>query len=95
MGWKDYQTVDPPSPPKREPLVGRGLFGVHLLILHFKFQFSKSIKSSTLHFSLNLTYPLGKNISFQKCPKITQKLQNRQNVENDGYKHMDFALLET
>ena len=41
MNWKHYQTVEPP---KREPQVGRGLFGVHLLILHFKFQFSKSIK---------------------------------------------------
>ena len=40
MGWKHYQTVEPP---KREPQVGSGLFGVLLLILHSKFQFSKSI----------------------------------------------------
>ena len=82
MGWRHYQTVDPPPPqPKREPRVGRGLFGVHLPILHFKFQFSKSIKSSTFHIFLNLTYPLTVNISFPKCPKITQKFsQNRQTV---------------
>ena len=70
MGWKHYQTVDLP---KREPQVGRGLFRVRLLILHFKFQFSKSLKSATFHIFLNLTYPLRKNISFQKGPKITQK----------------------
>ena len=78
MGWKHYQTLDPR---KREPQVARGLFGIRLLILHFKFQFSKSIKSSTFHIFLNLTYPLRKNISFPKCPKITQKFtQNRQTV---------------
>ena len=80
MGWKHYQTVDHP---KREPQVGRGLFGIRLLILHFKFQFTKSIKSSTFQISLYLTYPLRKNISFQKCPKITQKFtQNRLTVVN-------------
>ena len=64
--------------------VGRGLFGIRLLILHFKFQFVKSIKSSTSHISLNLTYPLRKNISFQKCPKITVKFtQNRLKVVNE------------
>ena len=70
MGWKHYQTVDPRT---RKPQVARGLFGIRLLILHFKFQFSKSIKSSTFHIFLNLTYPLRKNISFPKCPKLTQK----------------------
>ena len=71
MGWKHYQTVDPlyspppPSPAKREPQVGRGLFGIHLLILHVKFQFSKSIKSLTSNIFLNLTYPLRK-ISFSQ-----------------------------
>ena len=80
MGWKHYQTVDHP---KREPQVGSGLFGIRLLILHFKFQFTKFIKSSTFHISFNLTYPLRKNISFQKCPKITQKFtQNRLTVVN-------------
>ena len=52
MGWKHYQTIDHP---KREPQVGSGLFGIRLLILHFQFQFSKSIKSSTFHIFLNLT----------------------------------------
>ena len=78
MGWKVNQIADPS---KREPQLGRGLFGVHLLNLHFKFQFSKSIKSSTFHVFLNLTYSLRKNISFPKHPKITQKLtQNRETV---------------
>ena len=81
MGWKHYQKVDPR---KREPQVARGLFGIRILILHFKFQFSKSIKSLTFHIFLNLTYPLRKNISFPKCPKITQKFtQNRQTVVNE------------
>ena len=81
MGWKHYQTVDPH---KREPQVARGQFGIRLLILHFKFQFSKSIKSSTFHILLNLTYPLRKNISFPKCPKIARKFtQNRQTVVNE------------
>ena len=78
MDWKHYQTVDPRQ---KEPQVGRGLFGIRLLILHFKFQFSKSIKSSTFHIFLNLTYPLRKNISF---PKITQKFtQNHQTEVNE------------
>ena len=60
-----------------------GLFGIRILILHFKFQFSKSIKSSIFHIFLDLTYPLRKNISFPKCPKITQNFtQNRQTVVN-------------
>ena len=81
MGWKRYQTVDHA---KCEPQVGSGLFGIRLLILHFKFQFSKSIKSSTFHLFLNLTYPLRKNISFPKCPKIAQKfIQNRQTAVNE------------
>ena len=81
MGWKHYQTIDSP---KREPQAGNGLFGIRLLILHFKFQFYKSIKSSTFHIFLSLTYPLRKNISFQKCPKITQKFtQNRLTVVNE------------
>ena len=55
MGWEHYQTVDPLE---KEPQVRRGLFGVRLLILHFKFKFTKSIKSSTFHIFLNLTYPI-------------------------------------
>ena len=62
MGWKHYQTV---GHPKREPQVGSGLFGIRLVILHFKLQFTKSIKSSTFHISLNVTYPLRK-ISLSK-----------------------------
>ena len=54
-----------------------------VLILHFKFQFSKSVKSSTFHIFLNLTYPLRKNLSFPKYLKITQKFtQNCQIVDN-------------
>ena len=67
------------TPSKMSPRLVGDCFGVRLLILHFKFQFSKSImKSSTYHTFLNLTYPLRRNISFPKCPKITQKFtQNR------------------
>ena len=80
MAQKHYQTVDHYQ---RQPQVGRGLFDFHLLILHFKFQFSKSIKPSTFHIFLNLTYPLRKNISFPKCPKLTQKFtQNRKTLVN-------------
>ena len=77
---KHHQTVDPLQ---KESQVGRGLFGIRLLILHFKFQFSKSVKSSTFHIFLNLTYPLRKNLSFPKHLKITQKFtQNCQIVDN-------------
>ena len=71
MGWEHYHTVDPLE---KEPQVHRGLFGVRLLILHFKFQFSKSVKSSIFHIFHNGTYPYKKKISFKKCPKITQNL---------------------
>ena len=74
MGWKHYQTVDPR---KREPQVARGLFGIRLLILHFKFQFSKSIKSSTFHIFLNLTYPLRKKYLFPKIPKNHPKIYTK------------------
>ena len=46
----------------------RLLFGVRLLILHFKFQFSKSIKSSTFHVFLNL-------LSFKKKISLSQNAQ--------------------
>ena len=65
MGWKHYQTVDPQN---RAPDC-RGLFGVHLLILSLKFQFSKSIKPSIFHIFLNLTYPFRKQYLFPKTPK--------------------------
>ena len=87
MRWKHYQTVDQP---KSEPKIGRRLFGIRLPIPHFKFQFSKFIKSSTFHIFLNLSYPLRKNISFPKCPKIYTKPPN----SGYGYKHRDLALLE-
>ena len=54
MGWEHYHSVDPLE---EEPQVRRGLFGVRLLILHFKSQFFKSIKSSIFHIFLNVTYP--------------------------------------
>ena len=88
MHWKHYQTV---AHPKWEPQVGGGLFGIPLLIPHFKFQFSKSIKSSTFHIFLTLTHPLRKKISFPECPKIYTKPPN----SGYGYKHSDLALLET
>ena len=51
------------------------------VILHFEFQFSKSIKSSTFHIFLSLNYHLRKNLSFPKCPKITRKsTQNHQTL---------------
>ena len=75
MGWEHYQTRL--LIPKREPRSGRGLFGVHLLILHFKFQFSKSIKPSTFHIFLNLTYPLRKKYLFAKMPKNHQKIYTK------------------
>ena len=55
------------------------------------YQFSKSMKSSTFHIFLNLTYPLRKNISFTKFPKIYTKPPN----SCYSYKHRDLALLET
>ena len=74
MGWKHYQTVDHP---KREPQVGSELFGIRLLILHFKFQFTKSIKSSTFRISLNLTYPLRKKYLFPKMAKNHPKIYTK------------------
>ena len=81
LGWKQHQTVDPPEESPR--LVGV-LFGIRILILHFKFQFSKSIKSSAFHIFLGLTYPL-RTISFsQNFQKLPQKItQNRQTVVNE------------
>ena len=81
MDWKHYQTVDPIQ---KEPQVDRGLFSIRLLILHFKFQFSKSIKSSTFHIFLNLTYPLKKKYLFPETPKNHLKFtQNCQIVVNE------------
>ena len=68
MDWKDYQTV---GHPKYEPRVGKGLFGIRLLI-HYKFQFSKSIKSSVFRIFLNLIHSLGK-ISLSQNAQRSQK----------------------
>ena len=58
MGWKHGQTVDPR---KREPQVGRGLFGIRLLNLHVnKTRFTlEEIVPDSLMFpdSSNLEYP--------------------------------------
>ena len=59
--------------PQREPQVGSGLFGVHPLILCFKFQFFKSVNSSTFHF-LEFGYPLRKNMFFPKGQKPPKNL---------------------
>ena len=66
MDWKHYQTVGPPK--ERHRLVG-DCFGVRVSILHFNFQFSKSIKFSTFHLFLNLTYPLREISIFQNAKK--------------------------
>ena len=79
MGWKHFQTVDHP---KWEPQVSRGLFDAHLLILHFKFQFPKFIKSLTFYIFLNLTYPLRKNL-FPKMPKNHPKIYTKPPVVNE------------
>ena len=52
------------------------------LILHFKFQFSKSIKSSIFHIFLILTYPLRKISLSQNAQKFTQNRQTtKENTE--------------
>ena len=57
-----------------------------ILIPHFKFQFSKSIKSSTFHIFLNLTYSLRKNI-FPKMTKNHPKIITRPPNSGYGCKH--------
>ena len=76
-GLKRVGTVDSLTKKiRKERKSTRGLFGVHLLILHFKFQFS-------IHQIFNisyLTYPLKISLS-QNAVKITQNFaQNRQTV---------------
>ena len=73
----------------------RGLFGVHLLILHFNFQFSKSIKSSTFHIFLNLTHPLRKKHLFPKIPKNHPNIYTKPPNNGYGYELRDLTLLET
>ena len=84
MGWKHYRTVDPPPPPpnkKGSPrLVGDCLVSFYQFFTsNFNFPIHQIFR--IFHIFLNLTYPLRKNISFPKCPEITQKFsQNRQTV---------------
>ena len=66
MGWKHHQTVDPQK--ERPRLVG-GLFGIRLLILHYKFQIFQ------IHQIFNISYLPQFNLSFEKknlFPKIPQ-----------------------
>ena len=91
MGWEHYHTVDPLE---EEPQVRRGLFGVRLLLLHFKFQFSKSIKSSTFHIFLDLTYPLKKNL-IQKMSKNHPNIYTKPQDIGKCSKWRDLVLLET
>ena len=88
----ETQTVDHP---KWEPQVGRRLFGIHLLILHFKFQFSKSIKSLIFHIFLNLTYSLRKKYLFLKMSKNHPKIYTKPPNGSYRNKQRDLALLKT
>ena len=63
MDWKDYQTVDST---KIESQVGRGLFGVHLLIL----QFNTSYFSQ---FNLSFQKKISPSQNAQISPKNLQK----------------------
>ena len=67
--------------PKESPRLVAGLFVIRLLILHFKFQFTKSIKSSTFHISLNLTYPLWKKQNTQKFTQNRLTVVNVMSIE--------------
>ena len=73
----------------------KGLFGIRLQIPRFKFQFSKSIESSTFHIFLNLTYPLRKKYRFPKKHKYHSKIYTEPPNSGYGYKHRDLAFLET
>ena len=88
MDWKHYQTVDPLQ---KEPQVGRGLFGIRVLILHFIFQFSKSVKSSTFHIFLSFE----KKSLFPKTPKNHPKIYTKLPNSGQCNKHRDLASLET
>ena len=91
MGSKHYHTADHP---KWDRQVCRGLFGIRLLILHFKFQFSKSIKSLIFHIFLNLTYSLRKNL-FPKMSKNHSKIYTKPPNGGYGNKQGVLALLKT
>ena len=87
MGWKHYQTVDPslpsplPSPARQRAQGGQGT--VWCPSTNSSLQISLFQIHRTFHIFLNFPDPLRKNISFPKCPKITQKFtQNRQTEVN-------------
>ena len=86
MGWKHYQTVDHP---KWEPQVGRRLFGIRLLILHFKFQIS------------NISYFTQFNLFFEKKNLFPKMSKNHPKIyakpPNGGYgnKQRELVLLKT
>ena len=92
MGWKHYQTVDHPN---WEPQVGRGLFGIRLLILHFKFQFSKSIKSSTFHYFSQFNLSFEKKYLFPKMPKNHPKIYTKPPNRGEWDEQKDLVSLET
>ena len=57
---------------------------IHLLILHFNFQFSKSVKSHPSYIFVNLTSPFSKISLSQNAQKSPKKVtQNRQKVINE------------
>ena len=89
--------LPPPPPPKKKRAPGwQGtVWCPSTIILHFKFQFSKSMKSSTFHIFLNLTYPLGKKYLFPKMPKNHPKIYTKPPNSGYGFEHRDLALLET
>ena len=92
MGWKHYQKV---YHPKCEPEVDRGLFGIRLLVLHFKFQFFQ------IHQIFSILYFSQFNLFFEKkylFPKMSKNHpKNYTKLPNGcyGYKHRDLALFKT
>ena len=77
-----------------------GLFGVHLLILQIKFQFSKCIKSSTFHIFLNLTYIfLENNVTFPKdpftCPITAIKVKRRKQINTEKKNNLFYLTRAT
>ena len=68
MGWKHYQTV---YHPKWEPQVVRGLFGIRVLILHFKFQF----------FQIHQIFNISNSYFPQFTPSFEKKISPSQDVQ--------------
>ena len=86
VGITTRQLTPPPPPPptKREPWVGRELFGVQLPILYFKFQFfSSSMQIFNIYSFLNLTFLFRKKNLIPEMPKDHKNLKNRQTVVNE------------